>query len=117
MPGSSKRSLVLLLAALPLFAQTGTPTFKSATNLVEATAVVRDAQGNAVGDLTADDFQLFDTGKRQVISRFAVEKLQSRELTPVPGGNPALPGPPPAASALPSHFVAFVVDDQNLVPE
>ena len=125
-----KRALVFCLATVPLLAQSsassgrldgkdpaaGPPTFKSATNLVEATAVVRDRQSKAVGDLKADDFQLFDSGKRQVISRFAVEALESHEPKfsrerNIPAGSRG------GANALPNHFVAFVVDDQNIVPE
>jgi len=34
--------------------------------------VVRDSQERAVGNLTKDDFQVFDKGKRQAISGFTV---------------------------------------------
>lgn len=100
------------LALLPLLAQQRAPTFQSSTTLVEVTAVVRDAGGKAVGGLKADDFRLFDSGKRQTISGFRMEtrrgdKLSSRSTAPGTA-NPA---------AAPDRFVAFVVDDQNLIPE
>ena len=36
--------------------------------------VIRDSQGHAIGTLKQDDFQLFDKGKPQIITRFSVEK-------------------------------------------
>src|SRR5579863_2964997 len=49
-------------------------TFKARVNLVLVPVVVRDGKGLAVGNLQKEDFQLFDKGKVQVISRFSVEK-------------------------------------------
>ena len=43
-------------------------TFKTETNLVLVPVVVRDANGNAVGNLRKEDFQVFDKGKPQVIT-------------------------------------------------
>ena len=45
-------------------------TFSTKVNLVMVPVVVRDSKGKAVGTLTKEDFQLFDKGKPQVISRF-----------------------------------------------
>jgi VWFA-related protein len=70
-------------------------TFKSAVNLVSVPVVVRDAQGRAPAGLTRDDFQLFDGGKPQAVTRFYVE---------TPGDNA------PRAN-LPGRFVAYVFDD------
>ena len=49
-------------------------TFSAKVNLVMVPVVVRNAQGKAIGTLQKEDFQLFDKGKPQVISRFSVEK-------------------------------------------
>jgi hypothetical protein len=49
-------------------------TFSTKVNLVMVPVVVRDAKGKAIGTLEKEDFQLFDKGKPQVITRFAVEK-------------------------------------------
>lgn len=118
------RCLVSCLAALPLFGQADVKTapadaftFKSTATLVEVTAVVRDGQGKAAGNLTADDFQLFDIGKRQTISSFQVEKLQEHEFRFMRSGSSAPAEGQAAANPLPDRFVAFVFDDQNLIPE
>lgn len=108
------RRLALSCAALPLFAQA--PIFKSETRLVEVTVVVRDRQGKASGDLTAEDFQLSDAGHRQVISSFEVAKLERHELRVTREGKPAA-AVERTAVTLPDRFIAFVVDDANLVPE
>src|SRR5215471_13199572 len=52
-------------------------TFQVKVNLVEVRVVVRDAQGNAVGNLKQEDFLLFDDKKPQIISRFAMEQRET----------------------------------------
>jgi len=49
-----------------------TPTFKAQVEFVEVDALVTDQQGNFVRDLTKDDFQVFEDGKRQTISTFSL---------------------------------------------
>jgi VWFA-related protein len=107
-----ERGLALCLLAARLFAQPA-PTFKSSATVVEVTTVVRDDQGKAVARLTKDDFQLFDTGKQQPISSFEVHTLQDHRFAFLRSGSSVAA----ASATLPNHFVAFVVDDQNLVPE
>src|SRR5580704_18468332 len=41
-------------------------------DLVEVATIVRDSRGNAVGNLQKSDFLVFDNGKPQTISSFAV---------------------------------------------
>ena len=60
-------------------------TFKARVNLVMVPVVVRDKQGRAIGTLKQEDFQLFDRGKPQIISRFIVERPG------MPGGKDARP--------------------------
>jgi len=68
-------ALVLSLAlAASASAQAPPSTFKSKVNLVMVPVVVRDRDGRPVGNLTQDDFQLSDSGRKQVITKFSVEK-------------------------------------------
>jgi hypothetical protein len=79
-----------------------TPMFSTGVNLVSVPVVVRAPQGHAVGTLRKEDFQLFDQGKPQTISRFSIEKADapatvaavtqgaSRESA-APGTTPATP--------------------------
>jgi VWFA-related protein len=72
------------LAAVALVAQQApaTPpqepppvTFRIEVNYVEIDAIVTDAQGQVVSNLTADDFELVDDGKPQKITAFSVVNL------------------------------------------
>ncbi|HXX43396.1 MAG TPA: VWA domain-containing protein [Candidatus Acidoferrales bacterium] len=85
-------------------------------SVVPVRVVVRDAAGHAVGNLHKEDFQLFEDGKPQIISNFAVETLasiQQHVVQPVSSaaGNAA---PPPPAFLPPSRFVALLFDDAHL---
>lgn len=103
-------------------------TFKSGFNLVPVPVVVRDSRGNAVGTLGVDDFQVFDNGKPQTISKFAVEKMV-RETAPKAAAPVPAPAPAPAPDKLPANgtglvdvnregipdrFVAYLFDDLHL---
>jgi len=48
------------------------PVFPVALDLVNVTVTVRDAHGGLVSNLTQDDFQVFEDGKRQTIATFSV---------------------------------------------
>jgi VWFA-related protein len=94
-------------------------TFQSKVNLVLVPVVVRDKSGKPVGGLTKEDFQLYDKGKLQVISRFSVEKADSKPVPPAP----LLEKSPDdlgqisdltSASVAPSHFIAWFFDDIHL---
>jgi VWFA-related protein len=97
--------------------QNGLPKIEVHTNDVLVPVVIRDAQGRAVGNLTKDDFQLFDKGKRQTISGFTV--VQHALQPPVAKPSEAVAGhpQPEAASApavQPDRFVVFLFDDAHL---
>jgi VWFA-related protein len=97
-------------------------TFKAKVNLVLVPVVVRDAQGRAIGTLRQEDFQVFDKGKPQVITKFAIEKAgqvdagrqgarENQNSTVAPGEKPAEKGAP---LAMPERYVAYVFDDVHL---
>jgi len=50
-------------------------TFRVEVNYVEVDALVTDAQGNVVSDLTANDFELLEDGKPRKISTFSLVNL------------------------------------------
>ena len=50
-------------------------TFRADANFVEVDAVVTDERGNPVKDLTQADFEVYEDGKRQVPSVFALVDL------------------------------------------
>jgi VWFA-related protein len=95
-----------------------TTTFKVRVNLVLVRAVVRDAKGNAVGNLRKEDFQLFDKGKPQVISQFTVEAADQRTALaarqPEPAGAAREAGAPHPAPLAPDRYVAYVFDDVHM---
>jgi VWFA-related protein len=95
--------------------------FSTAVDLVLVPVVVRDAQGHAVGNLTKDDFLLFDKGKPQVITKFSIDKAETPPILPDTSletdadGNPRSKPPGTAvAEPLASHFIAWVFDDIHL---
>jgi VWFA-related protein len=88
-------------------------TFSTRVNLVMVPVVVHDRQGRAVGTLRQEDFQLFDKGKPQTISKFSVEKASDRAKALVISSTES-GGPPPAPATIPTRFVAYVFDDVHL---
>ena len=120
----------LLLVAAAAWAQQTAPSgpeletaetpakFTSRVNLVTVTAVVRDRDGHAVGNLTKADFRLLDNGKPQVIAKFSVEKpgapvtieKDAADLESHAEPKTAVSGAAPAP-VLADHFVVYLFDD------
>ncbi|MGD1072844.1 MAG: VWA domain-containing protein [Bryobacteraceae bacterium] len=122
-------ALSAAMAVLPGLAQTppapaevsseDTPiVFQSRVNLVLVPAVVRDRSGKPVGTLRQEDFQLFDNGKPQVITKFSVERSGGKPGQPASAVEQApaelAAGDKPPAVTPPSHFVAWIFDDVHL---
>ena len=92
-------------------------TFSSRVNLVSVPVVVRDRNGRAVGNLEKENFQLFDKGTPQLITKFSVDKTESLAGTPAApraGAPDRTAVSPPAQPALPDRYVAYLVDDIHL---
>src|SRR5271165_4251859 len=91
-------------------------TFSSKVNLVIVPVVVRDRTDKAVAGLKQEDFQLFDKGKPQTITKFSVE--QTGGAAPGSGlmakdvlGKPTSDQSP---SVLPGHYLLYLFDDVHL---
>jgi len=94
------------------------PTIKVRVNVVQVRVVVRNVRGAPVENLKQDDFRLYDNGKLQAISGFAVDSAASdgKQIEGAP--DTALTGLTPseekAKAALPDRFVALLFDDLHL---
>jgi VWFA-related protein len=90
-------------------------TFSAKVNLVMVPVVVRDGKGKAIGTLQKEDFQLFDKGKPQVISRFSVEKAGETKIpAEVAADAAALDkslAPATPAAPIAQRFVLYLFDD------
>jgi VWFA-related protein len=113
----SSLTLLIVLCLTGQQLQQSPPVVRSFVNEVLVPVVVRDALGHAVGNLTKDDFQIFDNGKSQTISGFTIIK----RATETSAANSSAPSPnatdSPAVlqpSSLPQRFVVFLFDDYNL---
>jgi len=88
--------------------------FRVNVQLVMARIVVRDTNGHAIGNLHKENFELFDNGRKQVISEFDVERV-----APVPAKFTSEAARPeranPAAAELPARYLAFVFDDARMI--
>ena len=121
--------LLLFSIALPLptaYAQT-TPSsdqddvVRITTNLVQIDAVVTK-DGKAVRDLKAEDFEIYEDGRKQTITSFAyISNLPSvpNSVPPPTAGKGAAGVPPPAPIQrdAPRRTVAIVVDDLGISAE
>ena len=89
-------------------------------NEVVVRAVVRDSKGQFVTNLQKEDFRIFDNGKPQVITHFAVEGAAPgppKLVTAKPGGAGAPEAgkaPTPPAVTLAHRFLALYFDDVHL---
>lgn len=89
-------------------------TFRVDINYVEVDAVVTDADGRFVRDLTSGDFQLFEDGTPQEISSFALVDLPvTRRETPAPGVGPIEPDAFTNAGGFDGRLYVVVLDDYH----
>src|SRR5437868_3249047 len=82
------------------------PTFRLETSLIEADAVVTDAQGNIVRGLTKDDFTILDDGKPQPVAAFTFVDIPIERAE-----GPVAVGATGAATGAPVTAVPHVAPD------
>jgi Ca-activated chloride channel family protein len=70
-----------LLALAPLFAQQ--PLFRAGIDLVHVGVTVLDRKGETVTDLTADDFEVYEDGRRQDVRYFSLGLESDLESMPL----------------------------------
>src|SRR6266496_6395997 len=106
--------------------QASNPTFQTKVNLVLVPVVVRDAAGRPIGNLTRDDFQIFDKGKLQTISSFSVlEHTNNATINQSVGaarpqgsgtelaGAKTRPAEAVNTNIRPERYIVYVFDDLN----
>jgi len=92
------------------------------TNLVQVDVVVTK-DGKMVTDLTADDFEIFEDGRRQTITNFAYVSNVPTTSAPAPSANTAKKNKDavvpyaPVNPTEPRRIMAFVVDDLGIAWE
>ena len=95
-------------------AQSPAVTFKVEVNYVEIDAIVTDAQGNFVRNLTKDDFQVTEDGKPQTLSIFTPVDIPIERADPPLFAKNAIP-PDVVTNRTPFEGRVFVLvlDDMN----
>ena len=96
----------------------GLTTFKAPVGVVVVNATVTDKAGRTIGDLTEQDFRVYEDGKLQKITTFALESYRQIETAETIGTKSA--GESQKVSAPPSsrpRMVSILIDDLSSNPE
>jgi VWFA-related protein len=95
------------------------PLLRIETELVQIDVVVTDKQGKLARDLTRADFELFDDGKKQEITHFAVGTAAqpARWLAVEKKPSEKSAGDSPPVEIRAGRYVVIAVDDFHLAPE
>jgi len=96
-------------------------TLRIETELVQIDLVVTDKQGKPVADLKREDFELYEDGKKQTLTHFAVgtAKQPARWITPEKKPSAKSSAPIETATtteATAGRFIVLAVDDFHLAP-
>ena len=119
--------IFIFLCALTSSSQTPTPTpaedndvVKISTTLIQVDVSVTDKKGNVIKDLRAEDFEIYENGKKQEITNFSFVAAgsESNQIAVKPKTNDkfALPLPPtmPIRPEQVKRTIALVVDDLTM---
>src|SRR5438093_8438815 len=110
-------SFAFVLLALSIgaagFAQQPAVTFKSEVGVVEINAVVTDAGGNFVRDLTKDDFQVYEDGRVRPFSLFSLVNLP---VLPAVRAGVIEPDVRTLAESQNGRVYVLVLDDLHIAP-
>jgi VWFA-related protein len=101
---------VATVVSLFSMASAQTPTFRSATDLVQVDVVVRDGRGEFVRGLTSADFDIREDGKPQQIDFVELVDVSGRPAAAAPAGAAAAP------VASPARVFVLVFDEAHLTP-
>ncbi|HTB11877.1 MAG TPA: VWA domain-containing protein [Bryobacteraceae bacterium] len=95
-------------------------TFGTNVTVVTVPVVVRGRDGHVIGGLNRDDFQIFDKGKRQVVSNFSVSEAAVSKTAAALATSPEVPlNAADSSAAAPSNhpnkerYVAYLFDDRD----
>jgi len=109
--------LILGWCALTFAQESGPPKFEAKVDLVLVPVVVRDRHGRATGNLTKEDFRLYDNGKPQTITSFSVVE-RAKVVRPNPGTDSPAAGSEVAGvssdKGVPERYFVYVFDDVNI---
>ena len=95
-------------------ASDGTFTIQSKVDEVLVPVLVRDKQGNAVGNLRKENFQIFDNDKGQPIIGFSIQRRSGVQEEPGQGHTTDSANSNTQASNVPERFIVFMFDDMHL---
>lgn len=89
-------------------------TFKVPVNVIVVNVTVADKNGNAVTDLTANDFKVFEEGKPQAIQTFAMESYEPAPAQAVETrARPSAQAGKTPGSSRP-RLISLVIDDVTI---
>jgi VWFA-related protein len=119
-PNPSRAAIVAALLGLslvrPAAQQQQQPVFRAAAHYVSVDVVVTDRDDQPVTDLTVDDFEIVENGRRQVITDFAFVHVPvaHRDIDPDAPPSPPIDVASNGELARASRAIAILVDDSSL---
>ncbi|HUF05611.1 MAG TPA: VWA domain-containing protein [Aridibacter sp.] len=118
--------LLSIVALFPLvvFGQSPMPTppaddyvVKITTSLIRLDVTVTDKKGNPVSDLTPDEVEIYENGKKQEITQFRYVSSRPADLAELEAAAEGIPVPRPVGRLSDQNIrrtIALVVDDLSL---